>query len=76
MYPKIEITDKWLEDLSLRQDVLTEVTAEDIKVIGATCIGVNTNRIFNSMEYDVAIIDEAGQITLHDVIVPISKAKR
>lgn len=73
---KIEITDKWLEDLSLRQDVLTEVTAEDIKVIGATCIGVNTNRIFNSMEYDVAIIDEAGQITLHDVIVPISKAKK
>ncbi|NMA64615.1 MAG: AAA family ATPase, partial [Clostridiaceae bacterium] len=73
---KIEITDKWLEDLSLRHDVLTEVTAEDIKVIGATCIGVNTNRIFNSIEYDVAIIDEAGQITLHDVIVPISKAKK
>ena len=73
---KIEITDKWLEDLSLRQDVLTEVVAEDIKVIGATCIGVNTNKIFSSMDYDVVIIDEAGQITLHDVIVPISKAKK
>lgn len=73
---KIDITDKWLEDLSLRQDVLTEVTAEDIKVIGATCIGVNTNKLFNNIEYDVAIIDEAGQITLHDVIVPISKAKK
>jgi len=73
---KIEITDKWLDDLSLRQDVLTEVTAGDIRVIGATCIGVNTNKMFNNMEYDVAIIDEAGQITLHDVIVPISKAKK
>lgn len=73
---KIDITDKWLGDLSLRHDVLTEVTAEDARVIGATCIGVNTNKIFNSIEYDVAIIDEAGQITLHDVIVPISKAKK
>ncbi|NLX65154.1 MAG: AAA family ATPase [Clostridiaceae bacterium] len=73
---KLSISEQWIKELQGRQDVLSEISLEHVQIIGATCIGVNTNRLFKDMEYDVAIIDEAGQIQLHDIIVPMSKAKK
>ncbi len=48
---------------------------ESVDVVGATCIGVQSNKAFKNVEFDVVIIDEAGQILPYDVIVPLSKAK-
>ena len=73
---KLSISEQWIKELQGRQDVLSEISLEYVQIIGATCIGVNTNRLFKDMEYDVAIIDEAGQIQLHDIIVPMSKARK
>ena len=73
---KISISEQWIKELQERQDILSEISIEYVQIIGATCIGVNTNRLFKDMEYDVAIIDEAGQIQLHDIIVPMSKARK
>mgnify|MGYP000980420925 CR=1 FL=1 len=73
---KISISEQWIKELQGRQDVLSEISLGNVQIIGATCIGVNTNRLFKDMEYDVAIIDEAGQIQLHDIIVPMSKARK
>jgi len=73
---KLSISEQWIKELQSRQDVLSEISLEYVQIIGATCIGVNTNRLFKNMEYDVAIIDEAGQIQLHDIIVPMTKARK
>lgn len=73
---KQSISEQWIKELQSRQDVLSEISLDYVPIIGATCIGVNTNKLFKNVEYDVAIIDEAGQIQIHDIIVPMAKAKK
>lgn len=45
-------------------------------VIGATCIGVATVEDLESIDFDLAIVDEAGQICLTDLLVPLARAER
>lgn len=52
------------------------IVKESIKIIGATCMGVNSDPNFKDTVYDAIIVDEAGQIPLHDILVPVSKAKK
>ena len=43
---------------------------------GATCIGINSNKDFANVKFDVAIIDEAGQIQIHNALIPMSRARK
>lgn len=70
------VLDEWHEELESDQSSLEEPLLRTVKIIGATCIGVNTKNNFKNVEYDVAIVDEAGQIALHDLLVPLVKAKK
>jgi superfamily I DNA and/or RNA helicase len=45
-------------------------------VIGATCIGVETIEGLEDLDFDLAIVDEAGQICLPDLLVPLARADR
>jgi hypothetical protein len=45
-------------------------------VIGATCIGVATTESLEDIDFDLAIVDEAGQICLTDLLVPLARANR
>jgi hypothetical protein len=45
-------------------------------VIGATCIGAASRQEIAGVEFDIAIIDEAGQIGVTDILVPLVRAKR
>lgn len=65
--------DRELEDpkLSLQEDLI-----HSLKIVGATCIGIKTNDYFKKSEFDVAVVDEAGQITMHDLLVPLEKARK
>lgn len=71
-----KVLDEWHEELESDQSSLEEPLLRTVKIIGATCIGVNTKSNFKNVDYDVAIVDEAGQITLHDLLVPLVKAKK
>lgn len=71
-----QVLDEWHEELESDQSSLEEPLLRTVHIIGATCIGVNTKNNFKNVEYDVAIVDEAGQITLHDLLVPLVKAKK
>lgn len=51
---------------------LGSILLESVQVVGATCIGINTNVNFKDVKFDVAIIDEAGQIQIQDALVPMS----
>lgn len=59
-----------------RNEIMTNILIESANVVGATCIGINTNRKFSNVDFDVAIIDEAGQIQVHNIIVPMTRAKK
>jgi len=59
---------------SVRQESLYPILLRLVDVVGATCIGINTNSYFKDTDFDVVIIDESGQIQLHNLIVPLCRA--
>ncbi len=73
---KTAIIKNWKESLDERQQSLYPLLLNSVKVVGATCIGINTTIEFKDVEFDVALIDEAGQITIFDTLVPMSRAKK
>ncbi|MBE7038346.1 MAG: hypothetical protein E7404_05550 [Ruminococcaceae bacterium] len=72
-----EILGEWHSIVTDKTNtVLSDILIDSVSVVGATCIGINTNRQFTNVDFDVAIIDEAGQIQIHDAIVPMSRATK
>lgn len=57
-----------------RNDIIQKVLIEDSNIVGATCIGINSNRDFSNVKFDVAIVDESGQIQIHNALIPMSRA--
>lgn len=55
---------------------LMNMALEAVDVVGATCIGVNSQKRFADLKFDVTIMDEAGQIQIHNAIVPLSRAPK
>jgi DNA polymerase III delta prime subunit len=56
---------------------LAELLVETADVVAATAIGVNSGRDgagTAELDFDVVIVDEAGQAQLTDLIVPLSRA--
>ncbi len=45
-------------------------------VVAATCIGTATSALLAGLEFDLAIIDEAGQISMPNLLVPLVRAHR
>ena len=52
-----------------RNDIMQNALLETCKIVGATCIGINSNKDFANVKFDVAIIDEAGQIQIHNALI-------
>jgi hypothetical protein len=57
---------------------LADVLVDTADVVAATAIGINSGRDgarTADLEFDVAIVDEAGQAQLIDLVVPLSRAR-
>lgn len=68
---------EWVKELKLkRNDIMTNILLKSCNVVGATCIKINADKRFENLDFDVSIIDEAGQIQVHNVIVPMTRAKK
>ncbi|NGO46691.1 DEAD/DEAH box helicase [Streptomyces ureilyticus] len=46
------------------------------QVVGATCIGAASRAELSGVDFDLGIIDEAGQIGVADALVPLSRVRR
>ncbi len=67
----------WKEEMGERQNyALNEIVMESVNLVGATCIGINSQKRFANMKFDVTIIDEAGQIQVHNALVPMSVSNK
>jgi len=73
-----EVLSEWHEELlSTKSRQLEQLlVCNSINVVGSTCMSVRSDEDFKDATYDAVIVDEAGQITLHDIIVPLTKAKK
>lgn len=67
---------EWRELLRERRQALYGTLIRSADVVGATCIGVATSASFHDLEFDTVIADEAGQITVFDLLVPLVRARR
>lgn len=68
---------RWTGYLNTKRNyALAQVLLESVDLVGATCVGINTQSRFESMKFDVTIIDEAGQIQVHNAMVPMSRSPK
>lgn len=66
----------WHELLQTRRQALYPTLIQMADVVGATCIGIATDARFEDLEFDLMIADEAGQIQVMDLLVPLVRARR
>jgi superfamily I DNA and/or RNA helicase len=66
----------WRRDLQKSSEQLHPELFHYADVVGATCIGVATERGLENLDFDLVIVDEAGQINLLNVLVPLVRARR
>lgn len=67
----------WRQDISSEQTyALEKIVLENVNLVGATCIGISSQRKFADLDFDVTIIDEAGQIQIHNALVPMSLSNK
>ena len=73
----IELVEEWQREVLEHQNYsLQNIVLESVNLVGATCIGVSSQRRFDGLKFDVTIIDEAGQIQIHKALVPMSVSKK
>jgi hypothetical protein len=70
------LLQEWRGMLQSRRDTLYPSLIRRADVVGATCIGIATDLRFEDLEFDLVIADEAGQIQVMDLLVPLVRARR
>ncbi len=73
---RLAIMRTWRSAVAEDADTLVPLLIENADVVGATCIGIATTRDLPDEEFDLVIADEAGQIGLVDLLVPLVRARR
>lgn len=67
----------WREEtIGVQNYALGELVLGSVDLVGATCIGVASQAKFANINFDVTIIDEAGQIQIHNALVPMSVSNK
>lgn len=73
---RLSLLREWREMLETRPQSLSSTVIRSADVVGATCIGVATDARFEDLDFDLVVADEAGQIQVMDLLVPLVRAHR
>lgn len=66
----------WHDEVSGATDQLYPELIQYAGVIAATCTGAASRPEISGVDFDMAIVDEAGQVGVADVLVPLVRARR
>jgi AAA domain len=66
----------WHGEVSGASDQLYPELVRYADVVAATCTGAASRPEISGLDFDLAIVDEAGQIGVADVLVPLVRARR
>ncbi len=73
----VRVLGEWRDEISSNQSYsLEDIVLQSVNLVGATCIGTSSQKRFSSLDFDVTIIDEAGQILIHNALVPMSVSNK
>jgi predicted nucleic acid-binding Zn-ribbon protein len=73
---RYHLLQDWKVLLQTRHQALYSTLIRMADVVGATCIGIATDARFEDLKFDLMIADEAGQIQVMDLLVPLVRANR
>ena len=69
--------EEWNDHIQSQSNyALSDLLMESVDLVGGTCIGINSQRKFSRINFDVTIIDESGQIQIHNALVPMSRSPK
>ena len=63
-------------DKKSKEQEVYELFTKDIRLFFGTLLGISSWKSFRDVEFDVAIVDEAGRATPSELLVPCIKARR
>ncbi|MFI7504792.1 DEAD/DEAH box helicase [Streptomyces sp. NPDC049687] len=67
---------EWQKEVASASGQLHTELIRYAHVVAATCIGVAARPELAGLDFDLAVVDEAGQIAVPDVLVPLVRARR
>ncbi|MEO3746547.1 DEAD/DEAH box helicase family protein [Plantactinospora sp. B5E13] len=70
------LLDEWRARVREPGEDLHRETVRYADVVAATCIGTATTPLLAGLDFDLAIVDEAGQISTPNLLVPLVRARR
>jgi hypothetical protein len=70
------LTAEWRAAVAAEPEQLVPELIRYAHVVGATCIGTASRPELSGIDFDLAIVDEAGQIGVADALVPLVRARR
>ncbi|MEE6258064.1 AAA domain-containing protein [Plantactinospora sonchi] len=70
------LLDEWRARVRQPGEDLHRETVRYADVVAATCIGTATTPLLAGLDFDLAIVDEAGQISTPNLLVPLVRARR
>ncbi|WP_410610964.1 DEAD/DEAH box helicase [Amycolatopsis sp. lyj-109] len=73
---RAKLLEEWHDEASGAVEQLYPELIRYADVIGATCIGAASRSEIAEVEFDLAIVDEAGQISVNNLLVPLVRAER
>ncbi|MEU1627096.1 AAA domain-containing protein [Streptomyces sp. NPDC020096] len=70
------LTRQWQAAIDQDPGQLVPELVRYAQVVGATCIGAASRPELSGVDFDLGIVDEAGQIGVADALVPLSRVRR
>ncbi|MDG9715570.1 DEAD/DEAH box helicase [Streptomyces sp. DH24] len=71
-----ELTRQWQAAIGQDTGQLVPELVRYAQVVGATCIGAASRPELSGVDFDLGIVDEAGQIGVPDALVPLTRVRR
>ncbi|GAA4787665.1 DEAD/DEAH box helicase [Streptomyces ziwulingensis] len=71
-----ELSEQWHAAIDRDPGQLVPELIRYAQVIGATCIGAASRAELSGVDFDLGIVDEAGQIGVADALVPLTRVRR
>jgi hypothetical protein len=72
----VQATREWVDEASGESDQLHPELIRYADVLAATCTGAGSRPELADLDFDLAIVDEAGQIGVADALIPLARARR
>ena len=73
----IKTLEGWNDHITNTQNYAVDsILLQSANVVGATCVGISSNPYAANLDFDIVIIDEAGQIQIHNSLIPMRLGKK